>query len=72
MARRRATRKPTIEDIPADRAGLPAKESIQSVETFVSPQNEEYTIIHTNETDAYDPPPKSRKPRTRASRPNRG
>jgi hypothetical protein len=37
--------------------GLPAKESIRGVEKFVSPQNDEYLILKTTETDAYDAPP---------------
>lgn len=37
--------------------GLPAKESIRGVEKFVSPQNDEYLILKTTETDAYDTPP---------------
>jgi len=53
-----------LRDIPAGRPGLPAKESIESVETFISPQNDEYKILHTSETDAYDEPPKP-KPRRR-------
>jgi hypothetical protein len=54
-----------LRDIPADRPGLPAKDSIVGVESFVSPQNDEYKIIHTTETDAYDEPPKPKKPRPR-------
>jgi hypothetical protein len=54
-----------LRKIPADRPGLPARDSIVGAETFVSPQNEEYTILHTTETDAYDPPPKPKLPRRR-------
>jgi len=41
-----------VDDIPEDRPGLPRRDSIKSVETFRSPQGEEYTILHTSETDA--------------------
>jgi hypothetical protein len=40
--------------------GLPAKESIRGVEKFVSPQNDEYLILKTTETDAYDAPPETK------------
>jgi len=63
------TRQDALQDIPADRPGLPAPDSIQSIDTFVSPQNEEFKILHTTEVDAYDAPPKpkpkkARRPRT--------
>lgn len=55
-----------LQGIPADRPGLPAIESIQSVECFVAPDQAEYQILHTTETDAYDEPPKpKRAPRPR-------
>ena len=64
-APRRTKKKPprkdateALRDIPANRPGLPAAESIESVETFESPQGDRYTILHTSETDA-DEPPKS-------------
>jgi hypothetical protein len=49
-------------DLPADRPGLPAPESIREVVKFVSPQNQEYRILKTTEMDAYDKPAK---PKTR-------
>jgi hypothetical protein len=49
-----------LRNIPTDRPGLPAEESIQGVESFVSPDNKEYQIIHTDETDEYDRPPEPR------------
>jgi hypothetical protein len=52
-----------LRNIPPDRPGLPAKDSITGVEKFVSPQNDEYLILKTTETDAYDPPVKPKKPR---------
>jgi hypothetical protein len=45
------------------RPGLPALESITGVEKFVSPQNDEYLILKTTETDAYDQPAKPNTPR---------
>jgi hypothetical protein len=45
-----------LSDIPPDRPGIPKKESIQSVETFVSPQGQTYKILHTTETDADEAP----------------
>ena len=41
-------------NIPPDRPGLPAKDSIESIETFVSPKGEQYKILHTSEANAYD------------------
>ncbi len=52
-----------LRNIPPDRPGLPAKDSITGVEKFVSPQNDEYLILKTTETDAYDQPVKPKKPR---------
>jgi hypothetical protein len=52
-----------LHNIPPDRPGLPAKDSITGVEKFVSPQNDEYLILKTTETDAYDQPVKPKKPR---------
>jgi hypothetical protein len=46
-----------VTSISLGRPGLPARESIESTEKFVSPQNEEYTILHTTEKDAYEGPP---------------
>ena len=53
-----------LRNIPPDRPGLPAKDSITGVEKFVSPQNDEYLILKTTETDAYDQPIKPKKPRS--------
>jgi hypothetical protein len=59
-----------LRNIPSDRPGLPARDSIVGVERFVSPQNEEYQILKTTEVDAYDEPPSppspptSKKPKT--------
>ena len=60
-SKRKKKQKPPEElsGIPPDRAGLPARDSIVGVETFVSPQNEEYKIIHTTERDAYEEPPET-------------
>lgn len=41
---------------PPSARGRPAAESVQSVEQFTSPQGEQYTIIHTTETDASNQP----------------
>jgi hypothetical protein len=60
--------KEALRNIPPDRPGLPAKDSITGVEKFVSPQNDEYLILKTTETDEYDQPltPKTpRRPRKR-------
>jgi hypothetical protein len=40
----------------AVRPGLPAKSSILSERTFVSPGKKRYRIIRTSERDAYDEP----------------
>lgn len=45
------------------RPGMPAKDGVQEVLDFVSPQGVHYPILRTNEMDAYDPPPKSQKRR---------
>ena len=39
-------------------SGRPAKDSVQEVLDFVSPQGVHYSILRTNEMDAYDPRPK--------------
>jgi hypothetical protein len=57
-----------LRNIPADRPGLPAKDSITGVEKFVSPQHDEYLILKTNETDAYDQPAGPKTPRRRNKR----
>ncbi len=36
--------------------GLPAKDSVREVVTFISPHKKRYLILKTTETDAYDPP----------------
>lgn len=41
------------------RPGMPAKDSVQEVLNFVSPQGVRHPILRTNEMDANDPPPKS-------------
>lgn len=51
-------------NLPADvreqlRPGMPAKDSVQEVLDFASPQGVHYPILRTNEMDAYDLPPKS-------------
>jgi hypothetical protein len=46
----------TLGAVPASARGRPAAESTESVEQFTSPQGEQYTIIHTTETDASDQP----------------
>jgi len=72
MARHSSKRKESDElaqalrEIPQDRPGLPALDSIVGAERFVSPQQDEYTILHTTEVDAYDEPPKP--PATRRRR----
>jgi hypothetical protein len=45
-----------VTSITLGRPGLPARESVTSAESFVSPQGAEHNILHTTETDAYDPP----------------
>lgn len=67
---RKRPRKAAVQDalrkIPPDRAGLPAPEHVEDVETFVAPDQQEYQILKTSETDEYDEPlpPKRRKPKT--------
>jgi hypothetical protein len=46
-----------VTTITLGRHGLPAAASVASAETFVSPQGNAYNVLHTTETDAYDPPP---------------
>lgn len=43
------------------RPGMPARDSVQEVLDFVSPQGVHRKILRTNEMDAYDPVPKARK-----------
>lgn len=43
--------------------GMPAKDSVQEELDFVSPHGVRYSILRTNEMDAYDPPLKSQKKR---------
>jgi hypothetical protein len=49
--------------------GMPAPDSVQEVVDFVSPQGVPYKILKTNEMDAYDPPPQSRKKRAKPHAP---
>ena len=49
------------------RTGLPRPESVTGVETFTSGKRV-LRIIHTNETDAYDPAPPPAKKKTAAPR----
>ncbi len=56
------TDKPT--EAPAEGV-LPPESSIVSEDKFTSPSGQQYRILHTNETDAYDTPePPKRKRRT--------
>jgi hypothetical protein len=48
------------------RKGMPARDSVQEVVDFVSPQGVPHKILKTTEIDAYDPPPPARKKRTKA------
>ena len=41
--------------------GMPAIDSVQDVVQAESPTGHRFEILKTNERDAYDPPPKSRK-----------
>jgi hypothetical protein len=64
--KKKARRAPV--NLPADvreqlRPGMPAKDSVQEVLDFVSPQGVHYPTLRTNEMDAYDPPPKSQNKR---------
>jgi hypothetical protein len=45
------------------RPGMPARDSVLKVVDFRSPQGDEYKILKTNETDAYDQPPSAKKKR---------
>jgi hypothetical protein len=42
---------------------MPARDSVQEVLDFVSPQGVHRKILRTNEMDAYDPVPKAEKKR---------
>ncbi len=55
--------KDALRRIPASRPGLPTEDSVREVDTFVSPQGEEYQILRTTETDAYDKLAKQESPR---------
>jgi hypothetical protein len=45
---------------------MPTADHVTETTNFVSPQGDKYTILKTNETDAYDPPlPSSKKRRKR-------
>jgi hypothetical protein len=48
-------RKPTAKPQRAGR-DIPRKESIVSVESFISPKGRRYTILETNQADPYDHP----------------
>ena len=52
-------------DVAQLRRGMPARDSVQEVVDFVSPQGVPYKILKTTEMDAYDPPPQSRKKRAK-------
>lgn len=41
---------------PQLRPGMPARDNIQKVRDFVSPEGVPYKILETTEVDAYDPP----------------
>jgi hypothetical protein len=43
--------------------GMPARDSVQEVVEFVSPQGVPYKILKTTEMDAYDRPPRADKKR---------
>jgi hypothetical protein len=45
--------------------GMPARDSVQEVVDFVSPQGVPYKILKTTEMDAYDPPPQAHKKRAK-------
>ena len=45
------------------RTGMPARDSVQEILDFVSPQGVHRKILRTNEMDAYDPVPKAEKKR---------
>lgn len=45
------------------RPGMPARDSVQEVLDFVSPDGVHRKILRTNEMDAYDPVPKAEKKR---------
>jgi hypothetical protein len=49
------------------RKGMPARDSVQEIVDFVSPQGVPHKILKTTEIDAYDPPPPppARKKRTK-------
>ena len=53
-ARRSPKSAPPLSDIQG--TGMPAKDSIRDIVTFVSPQKKRYRILRTTETDTYDPP----------------
>lgn len=60
--KRKRSSKPAAVELDPVRRGMPAKDSVVKVETFVSPQGDRYQILKTTETDVYDPPvPQGRK-----------
>ena len=45
------------------RTGMPAIDSVQEVVPFESPEGRKFEILKTTERDAYDSPPKPKKPK---------
>jgi hypothetical protein len=45
------------------KTGMPAPDTVQRVVKAKSPQGEEFEILKTSETDAYDKPPEAKRKR---------
>jgi hypothetical protein len=55
---RKKSSKPRRRDKPRDPlANIPDKASIVATDTLTMPDGTRYTILKTNQTDPYDPPP---------------
>ena len=64
---RPARGRPRVSDLNLERAGMPAPDSITGVEQMER-GGKVYRIIKTDEVDAYDEPPKSRRTKRGAKR----
>ena len=58
---KRGRRKPRRPGTRAQRAGMPAKDSVREIITKVAPTGMKFRILKTNEMDAYDRSSRSKK-----------
>jgi len=58
-ARKKSRKKPRVK--PRDPlANIPDKATVVATDTLIMPGGARYTILETDQTDPYDPPPKRR------------